>query len=269
MLLLAVVAQPFAVVGGHRDQEPALAGLQAIQQPAHQLVGVGDLAVVGVAAGVARRRGVRGVRLVEVEEGEEARVRPGLHPPGQRLHRHGTVALDRGQRLHGPLRLDRVIVEVEALRDPGLAPQHVGRDRGPRPPAGGPEAPGQGGMRIPEREAEVVAHSVVRRQEPGEEGGVSGQGEGAVAVHVLEHHPAARQRVEVRGGPGAVTVGREAVGPQGVDRDQHHGGVRVGAGRGRAAPGEEAADEHQAASSHQRDNCSVPDDAARALKPSG
>ena len=76
MLLLAVVEQALAVVGGQHDQRVVVAAelAQSVEQPADRGVGGGDLAVVGRAVaralGLGRRPGR--VRLVEVDEEEEA-----------------------------------------------------------------------------------------------------------------------------------------------------------------------------------------------------
>src|SRR5262249_52845210 len=89
-----------------------------------------------------------------------------------------------------------------------------------------------------EREALVVADTMVRRQEPGEHRGVRGQGERTVAVHVLEDDALAAQRVELRGAALGVPVDAEAVRPQGVGRDQHdRSGPGGGGGGGRAGGG--------------------------------
>jgi hypothetical protein len=51
VLLLPVVAQAFAVVGRERDDRAVVerGGAQLVQQPAHQLVRIRDLSVVGQA----------------------------------------------------------------------------------------------------------------------------------------------------------------------------------------------------------------------------
>ena len=99
MLLLAVVEQALAMVGGHGQDHlvEEATSLQALEQPAEELVRVADLSVVGVRPAMTLGRGVGGVRLVEVEEGEEPRVALRLDPARQRLDGHGPVA-GRGER---------------------------------------------------------------------------------------------------------------------------------------------------------------------------
>ena len=165
------------------------------------------------------------VRLVEVEEGEEAPAAAGLHPPRQGFDADRAVALLVGHRLRGAVGVDGVVVRVEAIGDPRRAPQHVRGDRrsGLQPgrvEPGGERAPGS-----VEPEAQVVADAVVGRDEPGQHGRVGGQRQRAVAVDVLEEDAFPRQGVDRGRGAGRVSVGWQMVGAQRVDRDQHHGRV--------------------------------------------
>ncbi len=82
--VVAVVAEPFAVIR-HQDDESVVVVpqfAQTVEQAAHEVVGVGDLGIVAVAVAGRERRwsGVRGVRLVDVEEEEEPPVLAGAEP---------------------------------------------------------------------------------------------------------------------------------------------------------------------------------------------
>jgi hypothetical protein len=251
VLVLAVVAQPLAVVGEQDDQSPVVdsAPVELGEKPADEIVGSGDLAVVGV--GVARlhhrRRAVRSVRLVEVQEEEE---RP-LSDPIEKTQRRvdGLAAgpfggaVDPGSARARGSGSCRCIVEVEAGGDPGALRQNLRRDGCASGVAQVAQALLQErGARRVDGETDVVAHAVRRRQEPGEERGVRrqcerGLGEGALEQQPIANQPVDRRRREVA----APRPRRQAVGPQGVDRDQHDGGTRgqlrrLGV-RGRAAGG--------------------------------
>ena len=75
VLLLAVIAEAFAVIRQQHDRRSVveLMRLQVVDEAADDLVGVGDLAVVGRVLREARRRRVGLVRLVEMQEQERAR----------------------------------------------------------------------------------------------------------------------------------------------------------------------------------------------------
>ena len=146
MLLLAVVAQALAVIRGDDDHRLVVGLLlpQPVQEAPDQLVGVGDLAVVGVGELAVRRGRVVGrVRLVEMQEGEEGRLAALRDPAEQRLDRQRAVPLLRPERADRGVDRERVVVAVEAAGDPRRATQHEGRDRGARRPAGTLEARGQ------------------------------------------------------------------------------------------------------------------------------
>ena len=73
VLLLAVIAEPFAVIRQQHDRRPIVEpdARRRIEQTADDLVGVSDLAVVRRVHREPRRRCVGLVRLVEMEEQEE------------------------------------------------------------------------------------------------------------------------------------------------------------------------------------------------------
>ena len=104
VLGLAVIAESFAVVGDDdhdRAIEDAARG-KPIEKAAHELVRVGDLAVVGLRHRVRRRRRVRRVRLVEVQEREQRLAGVRIDPRRQRVHRARAVALRVRERLPVP-----------------------------------------------------------------------------------------------------------------------------------------------------------------------
>src|SRR6185295_1191523 len=90
----------------------------------------GDFAVVlrGKLRGVGLRRRIGRVRLVEVEEKEERTVLGRVEPWLRGLQRLPARPLQAAEPGAGA-KLDAVLVEVEAGRDPALALEHVGRDR--------------------------------------------------------------------------------------------------------------------------------------------
>ena len=130
---LAVLVEPFAVVGGHDEQRvvaPPCLGEHRVE-PAHQIVGPGHLAVVepaGVARRVRFRRLVRIVRIVEVNP-REAPLRSGLAEPRRGFgHRRVAALLDRIEEPRVVVaNLEPVGVGVEPAAESGLLRQH---DRG-------------------------------------------------------------------------------------------------------------------------------------------
>ncbi len=238
-----MVAEPLSVIRGYGDDGAVVeaARLEGPDQAPDELVRVGDLSVVGQGvAAIGRRRRVGRVRLVEMEESEEARALLGPDPARERLHGHGAVALEVADGLRPPFRLDGVVVEVEALRDPRRRPQNVGGDGRPRVQSGRLEASGQRGVIGREPEADVVAHAVVRGQEAGQHRGVRGQREGTVAVEIVEDDALAAEAVDVGSGPRPVAVEGKVIRAQGVDRDDDDGRIRKyrgGPARGRRPAG--------------------------------
>ena len=207
MFVLTVFAESLAVVGEQNDQravvDPEL--LELGDQLADHVVGGGDLAVVGgLALGrKRRRRGVRSVRFVEMEEEQKrlvgVRPQPG-QDPGERFA-PGTLQLAE-PRLGA--HLDLVVVEVEAGGDPRPPLQHVRRHR-----AAGGVAPRLQELRevrlrpgldrrLVERIADVVAHPGGGGQEAGEDRGVRRQGQRHVGVGVGEQDGVAAQGVDRR-----------------------------------------------------------------------
>ena len=228
VLRFAVVAEAFAVVREDEDRRPlVLAALpQAVEEAAERGVGGGDLAVVRIGEARPERlgRGVRRVWLEQVDEQEPGAALSALlravEPAQGRVHRLDARALQLADG-RGFVHLQLVVVGGEAGREAGLAPQHVSRDRGAGGVAGLAEQRRQravtGGV---EAEADVAPHADVGREPAGQQRSVRRQGERHLRPGVLEPDPLAHERRE----PGRRAVGvapvRQAVGAQGVDRDE-------------------------------------------------
>ena len=139
VLLLAVIAEPFAVIGEQHDGRALVdaRGAQPVEQPADDLVRVGDLAVIRLVGGEARRRRVGLVRLVDVEEEEERLLRIARPEPllsGR--ERAFAIALDLADRALSRGRRQLAVVGVESLVQADRRSQHVGRhESAGRPPA--------------------------------------------------------------------------------------------------------------------------------------
>ncbi len=231
MLRLAVVAEPLAVIRGHDHERPIVHArlAQVLEERADDLVGGGDLSIVrprGVARPERLRRIVGHVGLVHVEEEEErttlARVDPGRRDPGG--HPARPLVVVEGGAL---ARIDRVLVVVEEGAQPRLVTQHVRGHGGARRVAARLQERRDRGVRgAVEREADVVAHPVLRGHEAGEHGDVRRQRHRARAVGVLEEDGVAEEPVEVRRLEIAAAVGRQVVCTQRIDGDEHHGRAR-------------------------------------------
>ncbi len=231
------------MVGEQHDHRPLVDPQtpQLAQEVAHHRIGGGDLAVVGrgpVARGERFGRGIGGVWLVEMEEEEEGAAGGARPHPGQGRARAvgaGTLRLvaQVGGRRHA------VVVEVEARGEAGGGgAEHRRRDHGAGVVARLLEEARQ--ERVPgtvEGEPRVVAHPVHRRQLAGEQRDVRRQGHRVVAVGSLEQQGVAAQRVDGRRRHAAIAVGRQVIGAQRVDRDQHHRRTGVGGRRAAAAAG--------------------------------
>ena len=225
MLLLSVIAEPLSVIRGNGDDRMVVTPHrpQGVEEPAHDLVGVGDIAVVG--RGVARmpaRRIVGRVRFVQVEKREHRPLRAG-ESVGKGLRGQGAVPLlvPQGRVAASG---DGVVILVEALGDAGpLAKDERGNGAkgcvslrlegfGYRP------LPAQG-------IAEIVAHPVMRGQQRGEKRRVGRQGQRDMTVGVFEHYRAGCEGIQVRGESRLRTVSAQAIRPQGVDRNEDDRGA--------------------------------------------
>lgn len=228
---LAMLAQAFAVVGGHGHHglvREALA-LQLFQQAAHLRVHLRDLAVVGT-AGMARRPGRRrhvgSVGVVEMDPEEE---RPGVvlqAEPGERPVHH---VAPRPLRLQGDAGVgiagDLVVIHLEALVEPEAAVEHEGADEGARAvPLLGKH--GRQGALVRRVGAEaVVAQPMVGRQQAGEDAGVGRQGQRHLGRRAGEADALGRQAVQPGGYGVAVSIAAQVVGPYRVQGHQDEVGV--------------------------------------------
>jgi hypothetical protein len=70
------------------------------------------------------------------------------------------------------------------------------------------------------READVVSNAVLERQQPGEDGRVRGQRLRNVRVRALEQDAVRGQRIDRRRPNLGITVRRQSIRPQRIDRDQ-------------------------------------------------
>ena len=214
---------------------------QGAQDAAELRVGVGDLGVVGARERarelrrVVPRRGVRRVRVVEVDP-EEERLSLVLPEPAQRLvHRLVAGPLDR---VHPGLLLVAAQVEVvevarEALVDPPARVEHEGGHEPARPVAACRERLGERRLLGSQVVAAVVAHAVARRERPGEERGVGRQRERHDRRRALEAQAARGEAVEPGRARRGVTVAADVVGPCRVDRhDEEVGRSAAEPGRG-------------------------------------
>ena len=171
MLVLAVLTESFAVVR-QEDEEGAVVEALLLQEPEEgpdDRIGRRDLAVVGTSR-VARRewlrRGVGGVRLVEVEEGQEGlSFRESRDPALEKRLGFRAGTLDFPDRLSSLPCFDPVFVEVEPRRDPGRMIEHERRHRrAGRVPARG-ERRREGRVVLEKPVAHVVPNAVLETGE--------------------------------------------------------------------------------------------------------
>ncbi len=224
MLVLAVVAKALAVVRKENHDRAVVQSplLQEPQEPSDDLVGAGDLSVVGerVPASEGLGRLVGRVRLEEVQEREERLVSPPADPLRQKRRRLVAAALDAGERLVDLRRLDGVLVELETARDARRVREHDRRDGAARRVALLREIGRQRRGGRAEGIPEVVPHAVLRRQQTREDRRMRRQRQGHVGVRVLVQDSVFSESVEVRRLDPPVPVRRKMVRPERVDRDQ-------------------------------------------------
>ena len=127
--------------------------------------------------------------------------------------------------------LDVVVVEVEGSGDAGFAVEHVGGDGAAGLVAEILQLFGQVGEFAAgdfvgvEFVADVVAHPVRRRQKAGEQSAVGGQGERGDRKGVFVEQAVPHQGIDGGSFDLGITVSGQTVGAQGVDRNQHDGGI--------------------------------------------
>jgi hypothetical protein len=242
---LALLAQGLAVVGDHDDQGPRVEAprLQPREQPPDLGVDVSQLAVVGIGQGEVRRGRVLGVRVVEVDPEEVGRL-GGLREPGDGGVDDGVGGAVEGA---GAVRLEAVVVDLEAAVEPEAAVEGRRADEGPGAvPARGEELGHRGQLRA-ERGAAVVVQAVLGGQGARQQAGVGREGERDVGVGALEARAARRQAVEVRRARVGVAVAPQAVGAGRVQGHQQEARVRreQGLGLRRARRAGDQAEEQQ------------------------
>ena len=90
-----MIAEPFTVIGDDGDDGAIEqgAGGQPIEKAADELVGIGDLAVIGLRHRVRRRRRIRRVRLIEMQEREQLLAGLAVNPRGQCADGHPSIPL--------------------------------------------------------------------------------------------------------------------------------------------------------------------------------
>ena len=238
-----MVAQALAVVGEEHEHRlvPDPRCLEPRDESADDLVGVGDLAEVGL-AGVARREGlgrlVRGVRIVEVDPGEEGLplTAPSSHGRARSITsspffctvpRLTTLYFERSKRSE----------YVEALVEAPARVEHPRPHEGARRVAGVLHPRGERRLRGLEEEAAVVADAVVRRDEAREDRRVRGQGHRRGGRRLLEEDAVAGHRVDVRRLDPAEAVAAQPVRAQGVEGDHDDVEGLAGVVGRRAGPG--------------------------------
>ena len=222
MLFLDVVAQPLAMIGEDDDRRlvvPA-ARLETREERAHDFVRKRDLPVVRGEIRESIGRAVWFVRLVEVQEKEEAVRRQRVQPRvrgGQRLRPR---PLDLGRRAVGGHRRKRRIVDVEALPDAGLGAQHEGGNEPPGLVSRRTKHRGQRRRPLAQREPQVVADLVLERQPAGEHRRVGGQRLGRVRVGAVENDRFPRERRQRRRPSRRIAVDRQPIGAERIDDNQ-------------------------------------------------
>ena len=225
MLLLAVVPEALAVVRQQDDQGVVVqaARAQGVEQAADDLVGVRDLAVVRCVARETVRRRVGRVRLVQMQKQEDRRTGDGrlFEPAFGHLQRIAPVTLHLDARCAGRSLRQAVVVGLETARQTHLLPEHVRRDHRGRPVAERGQELRQQRLLGTDREAQVVAHAVLDRQQPGEHRDVGRQRLRRVRIRALEQHRVGDEPVDGRRLYPLVPVGGQPIGPQGVDGDEH------------------------------------------------
>ena len=151
-----------------------------------------------------------------------------VDPLHRRRHRLLAAALHLAERLLRRRGRQLVVERVEPLAKSGLFSQHVGGHETAR-----------GEARVFERvldealpgfhaEADVVAHAMLERQLSREHRRVGGKRLRRMGVGVLEQDALRRERVDVRRARPRAPVGRDAIGAQCVDGDDHDRAVHPG-----------------------------------------
>ena len=222
-----MLAQTLAVIGGQYDEGVVveLSLFELRQELSDDRVRRGDLRFVGATvASLEESRGrVRRVRLVEVEEEKEGPVAEGVDPCECARRRLVARPLGRAKArcgAAGDALFEVVVVEVEAVIETSMTDQREARDCCASGIAGLSEQPGQVGNAFGfEGVAEVVADAVGVRRNTRKEARMGGKSQRNRRVGALEEDTLFGEPIEGRGRDTIVSVGREVVGAQSVDRE--------------------------------------------------
>ena len=224
MCELPVLAEGLSGIAHHRHQRAGgqLLPLEIGEELAHQRIGGGHLALVGVGGkGGAERLGrlVGGVGFVDVDPGKEGAGVAGGEPGEGALHHLATGPLGLQTRL-GASGSNLVVVAIEAVGEPKAPVEHEGGHEGSRAVTAAAEMVSEGGGGGGERRGPVEADPVAGWEEPGQDRGVGGEGEGGGRPRCREPGSFSGQAVQIGGGGGWAPVRTEAIGTTGVDGDQ-------------------------------------------------
>ena len=221
-----MLAEALAVITDHHDDRVARAvvSVEPGQEAPDLLVDVGDLTEVrpiSIAAGIGLGWRVGRVGIVEMNPGEEARVRRPVEPGQGCVGNVAGGALDLTEGHAGrATQIEIVEVVVEAL---SRAPLRVENER-THEAAGAKtrrlELLGQDVARLVEIEAPVVPHAVTGRVVTGEDRRVSRQSQRSHRFGLLEQHALFGQAVEVMRLDAPKSVGCDAIRARRIERDQ-------------------------------------------------
>ena len=231
-----MVPKTLAVVGQQHDERPLPPAvlLQGLPEAAEDPVDVQNLRIVagGCRQGRAGRL-VQSVRSVQVEEMNEDKCGlafVGREPLGCGAQNERAVAPDaRGVRAFGAGggRAEGTVVVVESAVEPGTAAKQAASDEGGRLVSVGLENGGQG-YGPGGNDFAIFLDAVLKRICGGEQRGVRGQRERNLCIDVREQRALLGEGVDVRRGNGAVSVGAQMVGAEGVDGDDDDRGLSRG-----------------------------------------
>jgi hypothetical protein len=206
---LAVLAEPFPVIGGNGDDGLLGNGGEQLLQRG---VDVRDFSLVVVGERI--RRIVRRVRIEEVNPDEIQILTPARDPAARGGHDLGSPSLREGDSRAGAP--EGVVVDVEPLVEAESGVHGKSTDESGRRVPGGLQDLGEGLHLRGKPEATVVADPMVRGVGPGQDRAMRGQRERALSEDVLESRPLPGKGVERRR-RGLASVGRQSVRPKRID----------------------------------------------------
>jgi hypothetical protein len=221
---LLLFPQGLPVVPGDDDERPVQKAfiLQLFEEPAEDMIDIGDLAVIFPVPvfGVERRgRGVGKMGVEEMGPAEEPFAAV-LLEPGREGRENGPGIALRPEAFQRLPPLDVVVIQVEAAGESETGIQRKRGDEGRGPEALALEQRGEGRQVRTQGVGPVVMDEMVDGIHPRHDRAMRRQGQRDLGIGVGEPDPFGGQPVQVRGpGPG-VPVTPETVRPHGVDRDQ-------------------------------------------------